>query len=342
MFDWLRSLWPLPAERARQKILARQDDLPRRLRARGRLDLSRQATLRALPSWMRVDSLDVSDCPRLESLPSQLRCAALIASRAPWSELPDDWEVAALLDVEGSVRLRTIPPWRLEALNARGCVGLERLPEGLEAAHVDLAGCARLINVPRGLALAARRLSLRDCASLRRLPDEFGPLEWLDVSGCQGLDSLPDGIRVRSWIDVGGSGLTGLPRSLRSVRVHWRGVPVPDRIAFDPESITVDEILTEPNAMLRRVLLDRVGLEWFIERAEAQVLDADHDVGGDRRLLRVPMRAGEDMYCVAVTCPSTGHRYFLRVPPHMKNCRQAVAWTAGFANPDNYRPEIET
>jgi hypothetical protein len=32
----------------------------------------------------------------------------------------------------------------------------------------------------------------------------------------------------------------------------------------------------------------------------------------------------------------------VRVPPTMRNCRQAVAWTAGFDNPDDYEPIAET
>ena len=42
-----------------------------------------------------------------------------------------------------------------------------------------------------------------------------------------------------------------------------------------------------------------------------------------------------------VRCPSTGGRYLLRVPPTMKTCRQAVAWTAGFDDPSLYRPLVE-
>jgi hypothetical protein len=42
-----------------------------------------------------------------------------------------------------------------------------------------------------------------------------------------------------------------------------------------------------------------------------------------------------------VVCPSTGHLHVLRVPPHMRSCRQAAAWIAGFDNPDDYQPIIE-
>ena len=89
-------------------------------------------------------------------------------------------------------------------------------------------------------------------------------------------------------------------------------------------------------------LLERYGLERFLSDAAAEVLDEDRDSGGERKLLRVPMEGGEDLVCVLVICPSTSRRYILRVPPSMRTCRQAVAWTAGFEDPDDYRPLVET
>ena len=40
-----------------------------------------------------------------------------------------------------------------------------------------------------------------------------------------------------------------------------------------------------------------------------EVLDADRDAGGPRRLLGVPMPGDEDLVAVLVHCPSTGARY---------------------------------
>jgi hypothetical protein len=153
---------------------------------------------------------------------------------------------------------------------------------------------------------------------------------------------LPEGIRIRSWIEVAGSSLRQLPWSLRLVRVLCRGVPVPDRIAFDPESIGVDEILREQNATMQRVLLDRVGLRWFLDQANASIVDVDQDAGGQRRLLRVRLDGNEDIVCVEERCPSTGGVYLLRVPPAMQSCRQAVAWTAGYISPDAYKSIVES
>lgn len=98
----------------------------------------------------------------------------------------------------------------------------------------------------------------------------------------------------------------------------------------------------EENQEARRLLLERMGLERFVQESRAEVLDTDQDRGGVRQLLRVRFRSGEDLVCVLVHCPSTGNRYLLRVPPQMLSCRDAVAWTAGFEHPADYQPAEET
>ncbi len=235
-----------------------------------------------------------------------------------------------------------LPALRLERLVLRGCVRLRTLPEGLVARHVDLGRCHRLEILPESLAAGATALDLSGCSSLTVLPERFGRLQWLNIAGCVRLTELPLGMRLRGSIEVAGSGLRGLPWSLRSARILWRGVPVTPDIAFAPESITAAEILGEANAALRQVMLERVGLERFVREADAAVIDRDRDAGGERRLLRIAVDGGEDIVCVQVTCPSTGKIYLLRVPPEMYSCQQAVAWTAGFRNPDSYRPYAET
>ena len=126
------------------------------------------------------------------------------------------------------------------------------------------------------------------------------------------------------------------------MQLRWRGVIVDERVAFRPELITADEILAEPNAERRRVLLERMGYDTFLAHAKATTLDEDRDAGGPRRLVRVPMKDDEDLVCVSVICPSTGRQYVIRVPPTVTTCHQAVAWVAGFADPDEYRPIAES
>lgn len=124
--------------------------------------------------------------------------------------------------------------------------------------------------------------------------------------------------------------------------MRWRGVIVDEHIAFHPETITAQQVLEERNAERRRVMLERMGYEHFVAEARVQVLHQDWDAGGERRLLRVLFQGDEPLVCLGVRCPSTGRRYLIRVPPMMRQCHQAAAWIAGFDNPEDYRPLVET
>ncbi|HLU11381.1 MAG TPA: hypothetical protein VK003_17030 [Oceanobacillus sp.] len=128
----------------------------------------------------------------------------------------------------------------------------------------------------------------------------------------------------------------------RQVGLEWRGVPIDERIAFHPETITHEEVLAETNAEKRRVLLERMGLEHFMREAQPEVVDTDRDAGGERKLLRIELQGEEPLVCLSVIDPSTGRQYMLRVPPEMTTCHQAAAWIAGFDNPDDYKPLVET
>ena len=339
MFARFNALFPRAPEVARSQIIA--GTARSYLRVAGNLQLANSAHLAMLPSGLRAPGIDLSDCRALSMLPVGLRCGELLMRRTNLRDLPADVQIERRLDAQDCPRLTMLPPLRLQDLNLHGCAALEILPDGLTARRLDLSGCLRLQCLPESATLAVEHLNVANCESLKSLPDNFERLQTLNVSGCAALTSLPMGFRIRSWIDVAGSGLRDLPWSLRSVRILWRGVPISDRVAFDPESITVREVLREENITFRRLLLDRMGVQKFFEQADPTVVDTDQDAGGRRRLLRISL-PGEVIACIEVFCPSTGHRYFLRVPPTMQNCRQAVAWTAGFNDPAAYQPTQET
>ena len=313
------------------------------MRVDGPLNLAALTVLRSLPRSLSATIIDVTDCACLLALPDDLACEELVVDRTNIAYLPLSLKKLRRISAHDCRRLRLLPPLAVDRLDLSGCTSLECLPYGLAARDLIVRGCTRLTRLSASAALHVRHLDLSGCASLTELPETFGRLETLNVSGCQNIESLPEGLRIRSWIDVAGSSLRSLPWSLRSVSVRWRGVPVSDRIAFgDRDDISVEEILSEPNVTYRRVLVERVGLDWLVDRARATTVDCDQDRGGERRLLRIEFDGGEDVVCVVVRCPSTGSRYVLRSPPEMRTCTQAVAWTAGYANPDFYRPEVET
>jgi hypothetical protein len=276
-------------------------------------------------------------------LPNGLTCSELHLEGVAISELPAGLSVQFRLTLKNCTRLHSLPDGlRAGAIDLSGCTGLSSLPEGLSTYFLDISGCRQLTRWPVTGELSVGRLRARDCTGLTGLPDWLGPLSQLDLRGCANIQELPEWLEIASWIDVGGTSITSLPESLSDVPLRWRGVPVDHRVAFRPGEISAAEILAEPNAELRRVKLERMGLDQFLEQADAEVLDEDRDVGGPRRLLRVPMQNDEPLVCVIVSCPSTARQYIIRVPPATATCRHAIAWTAGFDDPELYQPLIET
>ncbi|BAY24612.1 hypothetical protein NIES2100_44070 [Calothrix sp. NIES-2100] len=183
--------------------------------------------------------------------------------------------------------------------------------------HLDLSGASQLYHLPENLTC-----------------------ETLDISDCVNLTHLPKGIHVTHWIELAGSGITNLGTGHGFV-LRWRGVQVSDRIAFESQSITGQDILNTENVELRRVLIERMGYEKFLQQVGGLIRDRDRDAGGERQLIYIPFEDDEALMVLKVICPSTKHTHILRVPPDMQTCHQAAAWIAGFNNPDDYNPAIE-
>ncbi|MEH2051902.1 DUF6745 domain-containing protein [Nostoc sp.] len=189
-------------------------------------------------------------------------------------------------------------------------------------------------------------LDLSSALDLYNLPENL-TCESIDISDCVNLTTLPKGLHVTYWIELAGSGITSLSAGHGFV-LRWRGVQVNDaygglrlRIAFESQSITGQDILNIENVELRRVLIERLGYETFLQQVGGLIRDRDRDVGGERQLVYIPFEDDEPLMVLKVTCPSTGHIHILRVPPHTQSCHQAAAWIAGFDNPDDYNPAIE-
>jgi hypothetical protein len=113
----------------------------------------------------------------------------------------------------------------------------------------------------------------------------------------------------------------------------------------NPMHITVRDIQTERNAEVRRVLIERMGHERYLSESRARLVSHDEtgvlwcsdysSYGQARSLWFLEVRNGTR------EPDGTYKRYFLRVPPHMRTPRAAVAWTYGL-NEQQYRPLIRT
>jgi len=120
------------------------------------------------------------------------------------------------------------------------------------------------------------------------------------------------------------------------------GVRVPEKVVLTPESITVQQIESEDNAEVRRVMIQRCGLERYLVDSGAEEIHRD-DFG---ILYRKDSPVDEPLVMVKIVNftpePDGSFKdYFLRVPPEMERARQAVAWTFGKEEND-YSPVLQT
>ena len=131
------------------------------------------------------------------------------------------------------------------------------------------------------------------------------------------------------------------------------GVRVPAQVVEAPETMTAKQILDEPNAEVRRIMVQQFGAERFITDLGAKRIQAD-DYG---ELYRVELEEDEPLVMVRVinSTPepewSEGlieqdgawyKRYMIRVPPDVTTAREAVAWTFGIEKAKDYSPLVET
>ena len=247
------------------------------------------------------------------------------------------------IDLTGTAELRELPPrLSVPVLILDDCTNLVALPEDLDVIDLSMRGCVSFERWPMRMRGHFARINLRGCVGLRNLPDALCSVAHLDLSGCAEITELPEHLIVTGSIDLADTEVRRLPPGVEGATVKWRGVTIPARVALDPESITMNEIVMEANAERRRVLVERMGYRRFIAESDANIRDRDRDAGGPRELLSVDLGDDGWLVCLSVRCPSTGDRYMLRVPPTVRTCHEAAAWIAGFDNPADYAPVKET
>lgn len=320
----------------------------------GVLNLHGCPNLTTLADNLHVRSgLNVTTCPALTRLPAGLSVGFLLAGESGLETVPADIKVRVSIDLSACPNLRELPAGLVvRRLSLDNCHGLTTLPDDLHVIGLSAINCTNLTTWGSGGPFTATindsRLVLRGCTRLTHLPEHIRVLGRVDVSDCPNLRQLPTQLETLREIELADSGLTSLPPGPGEVNIFWRGVRVNAQIAFRPETITYRDVLAEENTEVRRIMIDRMGYDRFFAAADPTELDKDADAGGERRLLWVDVRPEESLnwrdepiVCLAVACPSTGHRYLLRVPPFMRTCHQAAAWLAGFEDPDLYQPVAE-
>lgn len=129
----------------------------------------------------------------------------------------------------------------------------------------------------------------------------------------------------------------------RHYSIH--GVRVDRRVVEQPETLTVEEILTQRNVEVRRVMMDRFGIARLLKEADARVLDTGKDtLGNQTRLLSLSLEDDEALVMTEVinSTPEpdgTVKTYYERVPPTVTTVAEAMCWA--FDVPE-YKPLAET
>lgn len=300
-----------------------------------------------LPAGLQADFIDLHGRKDLQGLPPGIKAYELNLADTRVRSLPSDLQVENCINLTGCEFLESLPAGlHVGSLLLRGCTALTALPEDLDVWSLDLTGCWALRHWPARAKIHSGRLLLRGCTALTELPPYLQNLAAVDVRDCPNLRKLPEGLRISGWLDIAHSGLTedenSLPSSLDNVQLRWAGIPISRQYAFHPERMDPQEILKDKNAERRRAMLDRYGYPRFMHDVGADVLDQDTDPGGQRQLLQVKIEGDEPLVALSCFCPSTGRQYIIRVPPQMPTCRHAAAWIAGFDDPDDYQPIVET
>ena len=346
------------------------------------------ASLRTLPRGLHVGGdVDLWGCGELVELPPDLDVGGslLLWGCRRLEALPPDLVLGGRLCVRSCDRLRELPrglrigtreappraegergPWsRVHAEHARLGAGaphdrhsarrwdaLERSGVILDRARwawwLDLTLCRDLRALPDDLTVAGS-VSLAGCEALERLPRGLRVGGDLDLAGCTGLVELPADLQV--------GGVLNLPRPLQRpaglacAAVALNDVVVPPTAVFEPERITLRDVLAEREIPVRRILLELFGLERFLRESGAPVIDRVEDeaaLGGlaGAELYRQELAGDEPLVVVKVrnSTPETDGEFqvfHLRVPPGTRSCRQAIAWSFGLAEAD-YAPQVES
>lgn len=122
----------------------------------------------------------------------------------------------------------------------------------------------------------------------------------------------------------------------------WHGMPVPRDFGAQMAGLSAQRIRDEPNAELRRVMLEHYGFERYLAESDAKA--AHKDATGVLWRIELPDDEALVMVEVVNSTPEpdgTSRTYFLRVPPWVTTAREGVAWTFGLSA-DDYQPKQET
>lgn len=130
----------------------------------------------------------------------------------------------------------------------------------------------------------------------------------------------------------------------KSINYYWRGIHIPEWMFMEREDLDLDRVLLHENTEVRCVGLEMYGYERLENENKLNVID----IGKDEMILysyetqHLPMKIFIIRLKNSTAEPDGSYKfYYLTVPPDMKTCKEAVAWTFN-RQPSEYDPVLET
>ena len=132
---------------------------------------------------------------------------------------------------------------------------------------------------------------------------------------------------------------------------YWKNVFIEPSLYLRKDTIPATEVLNIRNVEVRRSMIELIGWESFIARANPKVVDQDKVSGAILYRVEMPRDDQDEPLVVVKAIDGTvsrnadgkDHRreYFLRVPPTMKTCKEAIAWTFAMDQKEEARRQRE-
>ena len=129
-----------------------------------------------------------------------------------------------------------------------------------------------------------------------------------------------------------------------SISYYYEGVRIPPHFYTKPESLSITEVLAHTNTEVRYVGIKIVGMDRVLESKNTTIIHKDKQK--NQILFQIKGIFEEPVSYVKVVNSTqepdgTYKDYYLCVPPDMKTCQQAVAWTFRLEEQE-YQPGQET
>ena len=129
-----------------------------------------------------------------------------------------------------------------------------------------------------------------------------------------------------------------------SISYYYEGVRIPPHFYTKPENLSITEVLAHTNTEVRYVGIKIVGMDKVLENNRTTIIHKDEEK--NQILFQIKGIFEEPVSYVKVVNSTqepdgTYKDYYLCVPPDMKTCQQAVAWTFRLEEQE-YQPGQET